>query len=83
MTSAVEWLMSKFLTNFTRNSKFHIRMTILCQLRDSVKLALLNVFGVGVSSHILYSCIVYLYVSGRGSITSVGEERANLSAVVY
>ena len=27
--------------------------------------------------------IVYLYVNGSGSITSVGEERANLSAVVY
>ena len=26
---------------------------------------------------------VYLYVSGSGSITSVGEERDNLSAVVY
>ena len=25
----------------------------------------------------------YLYVSGSGSITSVGEERAKLSAVVY
>ena len=25
----------------------------------------------------------YFYVSGRESITSVGEERANLSAVVY
>ena len=25
----------------------------------------------------------YLYVSGNGSITSVGEERANLSAIVY
>ena len=24
-----------------------------------------------------------LYVNGSGSITSVGEERANLSAVVY
>ena len=31
----------------------------------------------------LYSIVVYLYVNGRGSITSVGEERANLSAVVY
>ena len=31
----------------------------------------------------LYSFVVYLYVSGSGSITSVGEERANLSAVVY
>ena len=26
---------------------------------------------------------VYLYVNSSGSITSVGEERANLSAVVY
>ena len=31
----------------------------------------------------LYSFVVYLYVNGSGSITSVGEERANLSAVVY
>ena len=44
---------------------------------------LLNVFGVGVLCCILYSFVVYLYVSGSGSITSVGEERANLSAVVY
>ena len=42
MTSAVDWLMSKFGTNFARNSKFHIRMTILCQLRDSVTPALEN-----------------------------------------
>ena len=34
---------------------------------------LLNVYGVGVSCR----------VNGSGSITSVGEERANLSAVVY
>ena len=45
--------------------------------------SLLNVFGVGVSCRILYSFVAYLYVSGSGSITSVGEERANLSAVVY
>ena len=44
---------------------------------------LLNVFGVGVSSRKLYYFVVYLYVDGSGSITSVGEERANLSAVVY
>ena len=43
---------------------------------------LLNVFGVGVSCRNLYF-VVYLYVNGSGSITSVGEERANLSAVVY
>ena len=44
---------------------------------------LLNVFGVGFSCRILYSFVVYLYASRSGSITSVGEERANLSAVVY
>ena len=44
---------------------------------------LLNVFGVDVSCRNLYSCVVYLYVNGSGSITSVGEERANLSALVY
>ena len=31
----------------------------------------------------LYSFVVYLYVNCSGSIISVGEERANLSAVVY
>ena len=31
----------------------------------------------------MYSFVVYLYVNGSGSITSVGEERAYLSAVVY
>ena len=40
-------------------------------------------FGVGVSCHNLYYFVVYLYVSGSGLITSVGEERANLPAVVY
>ena len=46
-------------------------------------LFLLNVFGVGVSCRNLYSFVVYLYVSSNGSITSVKEERAYLSAVVY
>ena len=46
-------------------------------------LFLLNVFWVGASCRILYYFVVYLYVSVSGSITSVGEERANLSAVVY
>ena len=45
-------------------------------------LFLLNVFGVGVLCRNLYSIVVYLYVNGSGSITSVGEERADLSAVV-
>ena len=40
-------------------------------------------FGVGVSCLNLYSFVVYLYVNGSGSITSVGEERANFFAVVY
>ena len=32
----------------------------------------LEVFGVGVSCRKLYSFVVYLYVDGSGSITSVG-----------
>ena len=43
----------------------------------------IDVFGVGVSRRNLYSFVVYLYVNGDESITSVGGERANLSAVVY
>ena len=31
----------------------------------------------------LYSFVVYVYVSGSGSITSIGEESANVSAVDY
>ena len=31
----------------------------------------------------LYSIVSYLYVICNGSITSVGEDRANLSAIVY
>ena len=44
---------------------------------------LLNVFGVSVSCRILYSFVGYLYLSGSGSVTSDGEERANLSSIVY
>ena len=33
-------------------------------------------------SHFVFFCWL-LYVSGRGSINSVGEKRANLSAIVY
>ena len=44
---------------------------------------LLNDFGVGVSCRNLYSFVVHLYVNGSGSVTSVGEESAYLSAVVY
>ena len=40
-------------------------------------------FGLGVSCCILYSFVAYLCVSGGGSITSVGEEGANLFAIVY
>ena len=36
-----------------------------------------GVFGVGVSCRILYSIVSYSYVSCSGTITSVGEERAN------
>ena len=40
-------------------------------------------FGVGVSCRILSSIVSYMYVSCNGSITSVGEERINLSAIMY
>ena len=40
-------------------------------------------FRVGVSCRILYSVVSYLYLSCSGSITSAGEERANLSAIAY
>ena len=40
-------------------------------------------FGEGVSYRVLCLFVGYLYVSCSGSITSVGEERANLSAIVY
>ena len=34
-------------------------------------------------SYFVFICCLFIYVSGSGSITSVGEERAYLSAVVY
>ena len=40
-------------------------------------------FRVCVLCRILYTIVSYLYVSCSGSIISVGEERANLSAIVY
>ena len=46
-------------------------------------LFLLYVFGVGVSCRILYSFVIYLYVSGSGSITSVGEESCCLLVIVW
>ena len=46
-------------------------------------MVLTKCFGVGVSCRNLYSFVMNLYVSGSGSITSVGDERANLSAVFY
>ena len=48
--------------------------TVVVQAPDSMT---------AVSCRKLYSFVIYLYVNGSGSITSVGEERANLSAVVY
>ena len=38
--------------------------------------------GVGVSSRISYSTVTYLCTSCSGSITSVGEKRANLFPIV-
>ena len=41
--------------------------------------------GVGVSCCVFFfnSFVSYLYVSGSGSVTSVGKERAKLFAIVY
>ena len=73
------------------NNKYHVCMikppgSLLATDRSKAVVLvyfLLNVFGVGVSCRYLYSFVVYLYVNGSESITSVGEERAILSAVVY
>ena len=46
-------------------------------------MVLAGVFGVGVSCRNLWSFVVCLCVDGGGSVASVGEERASLSAVVY
>ena len=43
----------------------------------------LILFGVSVSCRILYSIVGNLYVSCSGSVTSVGSESANWSAIVY
>ena len=43
-------------------------------------------FGVhvSISCRILYSFVsIYMYVSCSGSITSVGEERSNVSAIFF
>ena len=40
-------------------------------------------FGVGVSCRILYSFVGYLYVSGSGSVTSVGEERELIYLLLF
>ena len=42
MASAVDWLATKFGAIFAQNSKFHIRVAIWCQVRDSVTPALQN-----------------------------------------
>ena len=39
--------------------------------------------GVAVSCRFTYSTVSYLYVTCSGSITLVGEERADFSATVY
>ena len=46
-------------------------------------LFLLYVFGVGVSCRNLYFFVVYLYVNGSGSITSVGEERELMCLLLF
>ena len=43
----------------------------------------LILFGVGVSCRFLFSIVSYLNISCSRSITSIGDERANLPAIVY
>ena len=44
-----------------------------------------EVFRVVICILLLFTLLyyIYLYLNGSGSITSAGEERVNLSAVVY
>ena len=65
--------------NFLNLRCFYIKVLNVIK----VGLVLTKCFRVGVSCRNLYSFVVYLYANGSGLITSVGEERANLSAVVY
>ena len=39
--------------------------------------------GEGVSCHISYSIVNYLYVSCSGAMTLIGEEQANFSTIIY
>ena len=41
------------------------------------------IIGVGVSCHILYSVVSYLYASFSGQTTSAEKETAYFSAIVY
>ena len=43
---------------------------------------LLNVYKIGFMSYVVFFCCLFI-CKRSGSITSFGEERANLSAVVY
>ena len=52
--------------------------------KDKVGLVILaKCFGVGVSCRNLYSFVVYLYVSGSGSIISVGEESELICLLLF
>ena len=57
--------------------------TRLNLIEERLSVILTKCFWSRVSCRNWYSFVVYLFVFGSGSITSVGEERANLSAVVY
>ena len=69
----------------TAYNRYDVRFTLdgISLTINNMSVVLSKCFGVGVSCRNLYSFVVYLYVNGSGSITSVVEERAILSAVVY
>ena len=72
---------SRSLNIALQNHSLSFELVLLFDFGGGFGVVLTKCFGVGVSCRILYSFVAYLYVRRSGSITSVGEERANLSAV--
>ena len=70
-------LMSWLSCNLTTNTERPVKYMLVLKPPGFV------LIGVGVSCHILYSIISNLYVSCSRLITSVGEERANISAILW
>ena len=70
-------LMSWLSCNLTTNTERPVKYLLVLKPPGFM------LIGVGVSCHILYSIISNLYVSCSRLITLVGEERANISVILY